>query len=124
MYCISCGKNNVIPENFRNGTYNSEEEILYIKRERKDITSYPVLDIDDEMIHGGIIQTISAGYGSIHDGDNFIIAICDDCINRNKQDGTILFHGNNMYPVEEFTDKEKEKSKKIYRRRKNLDGLV
>ena len=44
------------------------------------------------------------------------------CINENKEDGTLLYYGNYMYP--EQIDEEKEKSKKVYRRRKNLDGLV
>ena len=76
------------------------------------------------MISDGIIQIISAGYGSIHDTDQFIIAICDECIKKNLEDGTILYSGNYMNPNDEFVEKEIIKSKKIYRRRKNLDGLV
>ena len=46
------------------------------------------------------------------------------CINVNKEDGTLLYYNNYMYSDEKFVEEEKERSKKIYRRRKNLDGLV
>lgn len=122
MYCISCKKNNVIPENYRSGFSETEEDVLYFKKERKSDGS--TLNINNEMVDNGIIQIIDAGYGSIHDGDQFIIAICDDCINVNKEDGTLLYYNNYMHYDEKFVEEEKEKSKKIYRRRKNLDGLV
>ena len=122
MYCICCKKNNVIPENYRSGFSESEEDALYFKKERK--TDGYILNINNEMVDNGIIQVIDAGYGSKHDGDQFIIAICDDCINLNKEDGTLLYYNNYMYSDEKFIEEEKEKSKKIYRRRKNLDGLV
>jgi hypothetical protein len=122
MYCISCKKNNVIPENYRSGFSETEEDVLYFKKERKADGS--TLNINNEMVDNGIIHIIDAGYGSKHDGDQFIIAICDDCINQNKEDGTLLYYGNYMYYDEKFVEEEKEKSKKIYRRRNNLDGLV
>jgi len=115
MYCICCRKNNVIPDECRKES-KIEEDILYLKKEK-------TLNINNEMIYNGIIQIIDAGYGSKHDGDQFIIAICDDCINENKEDGTLLYYDNYMFPGE-YYEEEKEKSKKIYRRRKNLDGLV
>ena len=120
MYCICCKKNNVIPENYRSGFSETEEDVLYFKKERNGST----LNINNEMVDNGIIHIIDAGYGSKHDGDQFIIAICDDCIKENKEDGTLLYYNNYMYSDEKFIEKEKEKSKKIYRRRKNLDGLV
>ena len=121
MYCICCKKNNVIPENHRGGFSETEEDVLYFKKERKADGS--TLNINNEMVDNGIIHIIDAGYGSIHDGDQFIIAICDGCINKNKEDGTLLYYDNYMHSGEGFVE-EREKSKKIYRRRKNLDGLV
>ena len=32
----------------------------------------------------GVVGKISAGYGSILDGNMYVIAICDDCIKDNK----------------------------------------
>lgn len=124
MYCICCKKNNVIPENYRSGFSETEEDSLYIKKERDSTDRNYTLNINNEMIDNGIIQVIDAGYGSNHDGDQFIIAICDDCINENKENGTLLYYDNYMHSGEGFVEEEKERSKKIYRRRKNLDGLV
>jgi hypothetical protein len=121
MYCICCKKNNVEPESWRDGTSDSEEDVLYFKKEKKDKST---LNINSEMVYNGIIHVIDAGYGSNRDGDQFIIAICDDCIKDNVGDGTLLYYDNYMFGDEKFIEEEREKSKKIFRRRKNLDGLV
>jgi len=76
------------------------------------------------MIDNGIIHIIDAGYGSTHDGDQFVIAICDDCIKENLGDATLLYYGNYMYAPEGYVEEEREKSKQKYRRRKNLDNLT
>ncbi|MEK6829036.1 MAG: hypothetical protein AABY15_02835 [Nanoarchaeota archaeon] len=51
------------------------------------------------MYHGGTVDKISAGYGSNVDGDMFIIALCDECIERLKKESKIQYAGNymNMY---------------------------
>jgi hypothetical protein len=125
MYCICCKKNNVIPidnNKYQKGeTEMLEEDILWKKSKRPDGS---LVNVNNEMIDNGIIHIIDAGYGSVHDGDQFVIAICDDCIKENLQDGTLLYYGNYMYTKEEFIEEEKEKSKQKYRRRKNLDKLV
>ena len=76
------------------------------------------------MINNGIIHIIDAGYGSTHDGDQIILAICDDCIKSNLEDATLIYYGNYMYTHEEFIAEDVEKSKQKYRRRKNLDDLL
>ena len=98
-----------------------EEDLLWKNEKTKD---GHYLTINNEMVEGGIIQIIDAGYGSKHDGDQFILAICDDCIKENSEDGTILYYGSYMAGYGDWIQKDIEKSKKIYRRRKNLDGLV
>ena len=116
MYCICCGKANVSPEDILGE--KSEEDLLWMNEKRNNTN----ITIDNEMVNGGIIQIINAGYGSNHDGDQIIIAICDDCITKNLEDGTLLYFGNYMgWPGQK---EDCEKSKKILRRRKNLDGLV
>lgn len=123
MYCICCKKNNVIPEdtNYKKKYIRereSEEDILWKKNKRPDGS---LVNINNEMIDNGIIHIIDAGYGSKHDGDQIILAICDDCIKENLEDATILYYDSYIFPdVEEDI----EKSKKKYRRRKNLDDLV
>ena len=123
MYCICCKKNNVIPDTrpfssnvSTEDSPQNEEDILWKNSKRPDGS---LVNVNNEMIDNGIIHIIDAGYGSNHDGDQFIIAICDDCIKENLEDATLLYYGNYMYNKEG-----KEKSKQKYRRRKNLDGLV
>ena len=124
MYCICCKKNNVIPFDSRQSQkipadkLETEEDILWKRDKRPDGS---LVNVNNEMIDNGIIHIIDAGYGSKHDGDQIILAICDDCIKQNLEDATLLYYGNYIFPdVEEDI----EKSKKKYRRRKNLDDLV
>jgi hypothetical protein len=134
MYCICCKKNNVVPENF-SYTKDSkelakkigmkediqEEDILWKDSKRPDGS---LVNVNNEMIDNGIIHIIDAGYGSVHDSDQFVIAICDDCIKENLEDATLLYYGNYMYAREGYVEEEREKSKQKYRRRKNLDNLT
>ena len=124
MYCICCKRFKVEPISF--GPKDplsklSEEEILWseVDVDRGDYKYTST--IDNEMIDGGIIQIITAGYGSNNDGDKFIIAICDDCIQSNLDDGTLLLFKSGSYVTPE---EDLEKSKKIYKRRKRLDDLT
>ena len=121
MYCICCKQNKPTPYDplmdGQIGTYKTEEELLW----REEIRNGRTLTIDNEMVNGGIIQIIHAGFGSMHDTDSFIIAICDSCIVENLNDGTLLLYKSGHYINPE---KYVEDSKKTYRRRKNLDDLV
>jgi len=129
MYCICCKKNNVIPNtppisskiSTEDSPHQYEEDILWKDSKRPDGS---LVNVNNEMIDNGIIHIIDAGYGSRFDGDQFIIAICDDCIKENTQDATLLYWGNYMYGNEGFVHEEIEKSKQKYRRRKNLDDIV
>jgi hypothetical protein len=125
MYCICCNKNNVTPfdgSGSRKDPHHTElnEEDLIWKKDKTTDGRYKT--IDSEMISGGIIQIISAGYGSKHDGDQVVVAICDGCVTEKLGDATILYFDN--YMGSSWTKEEIEKSKKKYRRRKNLDKLV
>ena len=122
MYCICCKRNNVKPYTLGQYIEQTEEDLLWAK----DIDGGFI--INNQMIDGGIIQIIEAGYGSTHDGDKLIIAICDDCINVNLEDATLLYYDDYLYPSKEEKDFIEAEfintSKKKYRRRKNLDELV
>ena len=48
------------------------------------------------MYSGGLVDKVAAGYGSSHDTDMFIIAICDECIDRLKEEKRITSAGNYM----------------------------
>lgn len=125
MYCICCKQNNVIPEDFSieksSQKKREEEDIIWKESKRPDGS---LSNVSNEMINNGIIHIIDAGYGSIHDGDQIVVAICDDCIKENLEDATLLYYGNYMYSEDEFIIEDREKSKQKYRRRKNLDKLV
>ena len=133
MYCICCKQNKVSPYDITyqvsrktNGDIPSEEDILWKKELRLDASGNSIgsHNINNEMVSDGIIQIIDAGYGSKHDTDQFIIAICDDCITENLEDGTLLYYGNYMSTKESYITDQIAKSKKIYKRRKNLDNLT
>ena len=129
MYCICCKKNNVIPNpppvSSKISTEDSppqhEEDILWKDSKRPDGS---LVNVNNEMIDNGIIHIIDAGYGSTHDGDQFIIAICDDCIKENLGDATLLYWGNYMGGYGDMITDEIEKSKQKYRRRNSLDKLI
>jgi hypothetical protein len=40
----------------------------------------PLLEEDYGMVDRGVVDNISAGYGSRYDGDVVQIGICDDCL--------------------------------------------
>ena len=129
MYCICCKKNNVIPNtppvsskiSTEDSPPQSEEDVLW-KKERRENGS--LVNVNNEMIDNGIIHIIDAGYGSTHDGDQFVIAICDDCIKENLQDATLLYYGNYMGGYGYMIKDKVEQSKQKYRRRKNLDDII
>ena len=125
MYCICCKKDNVIPLNITSKWVvdkPNEEDLLW-KNEKDDHSKeIRYKTIQNEMIDNGIIDIINAGYGSSHDGDRIILAICDDCIKENLEDGTLLYFSN--YFTKIGIEDNVTKSKKIYQRRKRLDDLI
>lgn len=56
----------------------------------------PIEDSNDEkgMWLDGIVDKISANYGSKFDGDMFLIAVCDNCLESKKE--KIKYLGNYM----------------------------
>ena len=124
MYCICCKGFKIEPMSFAPKDPLSElteEELLWTEVDEDRSGRKYTSTIDNEMIDGGIIQIVTAGYGSNHDGDKFIIAICDDCIQSNLDDGTLLLFKSGSYVTPE---EDLERSKKIYKRRKRLDDLI
>ena len=45
---------------------------------------------DSEMYDDGIADSIVAGYGSKHDTEKFVLAICDDCIDALLDEGKLI----------------------------------
>ena len=138
MYCICCKRNNVLPMEIafpKNQTDKDkiEEDFLW-KNEKVENQGNKVgflkakhnqpyyRTIENEMVNNGTIEIVNAGYGSTHDGDRILLAICDDCIKENLADGTLLYFSNYMTKI--GVEGEVEKSKKLYQSRTRLDGLV
>jgi hypothetical protein len=122
MYCICCKGNKVKPNQFDESL--SEEDMIW-KKEKITVSGITKQsNINNSIVNDGIIHIIEARYGSKYDGDRIILAICDDCIEENLQDGTLLYFGNYIISDESHIKEAVDTSKKIYMRRKNLDNLV
>lgn len=96
LNCICCGK---------------EIEILYPNE--KD----SFLKLSSEMWNGGIVQEISAGFGSDKDGDVYLIAICDNCLSIKRNEGSAIYlydYMNSRYDEEN----RKKYNVKLHRRMK------
>jgi hypothetical protein len=55
-------------------------KICCVCKKAKIKTLYPTSNIKKAMWDSGIVTEIQAGFGSCHDMNTFLIAICDDCI--------------------------------------------
>ena len=128
MYCICCKKDKIT--NYSDDNLSEEDFLWSVEEKKLDKsqakhfgTNALTISVSNRMSSGGVIDIIDAGYGSAHDGDKLIIAICDDCITRELEDGTLLYHSNYMMNYVSVKDDVK-KSKLIYRRRKNLDNII
>ena len=84
------------------------------------------LEVGEGMIlwNNGVVEEMSAGYGSINDGDLFSIGICDDCIDSNYKNGRLIYHKDYMMSVGKFNDNELEKMRSIRLRERNLNKLI
>lgn len=49
---------------------------------------------EQEMWGGGVVDVIAANYGSKHDGEMYLIAVCDNCIDNCLLSGKIKWRGN------------------------------
>lgn len=45
---------------------------------------------DQAAYDNGLVHSVVAGYGSKHDTDQFLIGICDECIDVFKEDGRLI----------------------------------
>lgn len=116
MYCIVCDKDNVHLMNYNDVNISDINELW-----KTEDRNGKVINVGNRMHNGGIIEVIGAGFGSTNDGDQFIIAICDECIKKKREDASLLYFGN--YIGSRNTD-DIDKSRKLYNRRKVLDELT
>lgn len=62
-------------------------------KEINEIHPTPNSNAEQGMWYGGLVAKISGNYGSMWDGDNFYITICDSCI----QDSSIEYINNDYF---------------------------
>ena len=63
--------------------------------------------LSSRMWNGGLVTEIDGNYGSDHDGDVYIIAICDKCIDILGKKNKIIYHSNYLNSDESWKDFEK-----------------
>lgn len=50
---------------------------------------------------GGVVEWVTAGYGSKHDTDRILVCICDDCIAAKREAGVLVSQAWEPPPLEE-----------------------
>lgn len=133
MRCIVCGENRVKHMPMGKDDSMTEEDAIFLvektELKTKDQQDYFNAKVryttaNNRMWDGGIVQILDAGYGSGHDTDRYVMAICDECVTKKQEDGLLFYFGNYMSPEAKWTKEEVEKSRIKYRRDSNLDNLV
>lgn len=129
MMCICCDKRISLINwdgKDKQGEEMDEEKIVFEKRKRQvydkqtsDFDKEITLDATSEMWNSGVVGKIEAGYGSRHDFDQFVIAICDDCLEKKKLQGVVAYTGGYMSTPDDF-----EKSRIAWRRYNRIDDLL
>lgn len=124
MMCICCDKkiSLLYPEHLDG---KSEEDIVFNKQKRQlygkkgRFDEEIELDAGSQMWNGGVVHSITAGYGSNHDMDEFIIAICDECLEKKLMTGNVALISNHGINDEYYNNK-----RTAWRRYNKLDDLL
>ena len=128
MMCICCDKRitllKVVEE-----PLEDEEKVVFGKIIRqisgKKFDETYTSDASSNMWNGGIVGHISGNYGSRFDSDEFIIAICDDCIEKKKMTGNVAFIDNYMSGISDpWVKDDYDKSRVAWRRYNRIDDLL
>lgn len=124
MMCICCDKK--IP--LLHEDEKKDEEKIVFEKEKRQIYNKKgrfdeeiVIDAGARMWSDGVIGRISAGYGSIHDGDEYIIGICDECIDKKLFTGGLALIDNYMC---ELDDEKYKKTRIAWRRYNRINDIL
>lgn len=118
MKCICCNKSiTPIYENL------SLEDCVFKIEERRQGNTIHQIQAENRMWLNGVVANISAGFGSSHDGGQFVIAVCDDCLLNKMEEGAIALTGDYISRSEIILER-LEKYRIIWRRNNNLDNLI
>jgi hypothetical protein len=110
--CICCGKKIELLDKVQGVP---EDEIII------DDTYDP----EDQLWNNGVLQKLSAGYGSSLDGDIFYLGICDSCIEEGYRNGRLRYKGDYIATIIcKFSDEELKQQEQMRNRENNLNDLI
>jgi hypothetical protein len=125
MYCIKCGKGNVIVADSKTGIYlDAHEEVTAIKGLYGSSRFLTEESANNYRTFGGIITRIEGEYGSIYDMSDIFVAICDGCITDALEDATMIYDRYDIWGLVTTEIDPVEESERRYFRRRALDELT
>lgn len=135
LNCFNCDKSiNVLEEGIKNAenyiewkrkASGNEHLVPILINFQNSDGSVRLIDIDSTMWDDAIVEKMAAGYGSSHDGDMFLVGICDECMKNKMNSGNTILVGN--YMASDVTIEAKksiENSIQKARRLKNINELT
>lgn len=124
MMCICCdSKVELLKVNKEE--LNEEEEVF-----RKEIKINPttksnyIVHAGQNMWGDGVVDMVSAGYGSTLDGNQYIIAVCDNCLRKKTMTGHIAYIGDYMTTLDVTEEEYYKNARTAWRRYNNIDNLL
>jgi hypothetical protein len=124
MMCICCDKKisllssvHLEDKSEEDIVFNKQKRQLYGKKGRFD--EEIELDAGSQMWKDGVVDSITAGFGSNHDMDEFIIAICDDCLEKKLMTGSIALISKHDINNEKYNN-----MRTAWRRYNRIDDLL
>lgn len=125
MYCIKCGKGNVMVADSKTGIYlDPHEEVTAIKGIYGSARFFADDFTNNYRTFGGIISRLEGGYGSNHDMSDIFIAVCDGCITDALEDATMIYDRYDIWGLVTTERDPVEESERRYFRRRALDELT
>jgi len=121
--CICCDAK-IELLNFNNENLVEEEEVF-----RKEVKVNPttksnyIAHAGQNMWQNGLVDMVSAGYGSTLDGNQYIIAVCDECLRKKTMTGHIAYIGDYVTAID-AKDEYYRNARTAWRRYNNIDNLL
>lgn len=115
--CICCGQKIELHHSKSEPDFNMDD---YMRQYSSDRGYKP----ESQVWNNGIIDSLSAGYGSIFDGNVYYIGICDECVNINTHNGRLRFSSNYLGFGDVFTKEELSKFEEKRNRENNINSLL
>lgn len=79
---------------------------------------------EEELWKNGTILKIQPGFGSILDTDTYLIGICDDCLEKARNNGNAIFLYDYISNSNEFDEKQRKKYNKNLHRKLKIRTIL